>query len=82
MFRVEKRLYWVADRGRLVRHGDPEAAFLAFTPGQELPDEEARRCGLLVDPEEKTAPAPENKLGARPADKTAVKAPVVKEKTP
>jgi hypothetical protein len=78
VFRVPHRLYWVADRSRLVRHGDPDAAFLAFTAGQELSDEEARRHGL-VPVEEKSQPPTENKLGARPADKAAPR--MVKEKT-
>lgn len=85
-YRVPARLYWVADRSRLVRHGDPEAAFLAFPAGAELSIEEARRFRLLdtvdtpVTPEKLRA-EPENKRGARPADKAAGKVAAVKETT-
>lgn len=79
VFRVPRRLYWVADRSRLVPHGDPEAAFLAFPAGTELSDEEARRFGLLTADEKARVPAG-NKLGARLADKAAVKTTAAKEK--
>lgn len=32
------RYYYNADRSALVHEGDPEAAFLAVAPGDELPD--------------------------------------------
>ena len=46
MYRVPERLYRTVT-GRLVRHGHPEAAFLAFPAGMELSDEEATRTGVL-----------------------------------
>lgn len=86
VYRVPRRLYWVADRSRLVSHGSPEAAFLAFPAGAELSLEEARRFRLLdtidtpVTPE-KMRGEPENKRGARPADKAAGRVAPVKETT-
>lgn len=43
---VPERLYRTVD-GRLVRHGDPAAAFLAHPAGEQLSDEEAARKGVL-----------------------------------
>lgn len=59
--------------GRLVREGDPEAAFLAYPEGEELADEEAKRSGLLelCEPEPKAAPKPQDKSGAVRANKAA-----------
>lgn len=90
VYRVPRRLYWVADRSRLVGHGDPEAAFLAFPPGEELSIEEARRFGLLdtvdtpVSAEKLRGEPLRNKLRGRPADKAAtavVEPTVVKERS-
>lgn len=74
MFRVPERLYRT-ESGRLVRHGDPEAAFLAFPVGHELSDEEAERLGVTAFYETlKARSVPiDNKMAARPADKSAVK---------
>ena len=78
-FTVRERLYHTADKSRLVRHNDPEAAFLAFTVGQELPVEEARRLGVLAfyagtdaahGSTVKRGRPPANKMAARPADKS------------
>jgi len=78
-FVIKERLYHTADKKRLVRHGDLEAAFLAFTPGEELSDVEAQRTGVAAF--YAAAPIPEvtavrqgrtpaNKMAARPADKS------------
>ena len=89
MYRVPRRLYWVADRSRLVPHGHMEAAFLAFPAGMELSMEEARRFGLLdtvdtpVAAEKLRAEPARNKMRARPADKAAgaaVETTVLREK--
>jgi hypothetical protein len=75
-FKVPERLYHDATKTRLLRHNDPEAAFLAFPAGTELPDEEAKRLGVIAfyAAEEKARSAPvENKMAARPADKGGVK---------
>lgn len=78
-FMVKERLYLTADRKRLVRHNDPEAAYLACVAGQELSDAEVRQLGIVAF---YAAPAaapvkqgrvPANKMAARPADKTEIK---------
>lgn len=80
-FKVPERLYRTVT-GRLVRHNDPEASFLAFPAGHELSDEEAARHGVTAF----YAPAPavsvvngstakplgEEKMAARPRDKAAL----------
>ncbi len=38
---------WRTDDGRLVPHGDPEAAFLAYPAGEELTDHDAEARGVL-----------------------------------
>lgn len=73
-FKVPERLYRT-EEGRLVRHDDPAAAFLAFPAGHELSDDEARRLGVLAffgldKTPEKMVAAPQNKMANRPADKS------------
>jgi hypothetical protein len=63
---VDKRLYRTAD-GRLVGEGDPDAAFLAYPAGTEIPDTEAVKEGLL----KKAAAKPADKAAPKPADKAA-----------
>lgn len=71
MFTVADRLYRTAS-GRLVRESDPAAAFLAYPPGTEVSDEEAKRSGLTefyrpateASADEKAAPPAQNKVGA------------------
>lgn len=46
MMLARERLYLTADRDRLVRTGDPKAAFLYASPGDEIPDTAAARFGL------------------------------------
>jgi hypothetical protein len=67
MFKVERHLWRTAD-GRLVQGGHPDAAVLAYTAGQEVPDDIARRDGLLPV---KSKAKPADKAAARPADKAA-----------
>lgn len=61
-----EKLWLTADRSRLVKDGDPEAAFLFCTPGKALSDEDAKRYGLKAKakPANKEAEAPENKSGS------------------
>ena len=67
MFIADRRLWQTADRSRLVEDGDPEAAFLFCTPGDEVAEEEAKRYGLT-----KAAPPLEDKaVKAPPGDKAA-----------
>lgn len=69
MLVADRRLWQTADRSCLVEDGDPEAAFLFCTPGDEVPEEEARRYGLL---KVKAEPPPEDKaVKAPPEDKAA-----------
>ena len=59
-------LWLTADRQRVVKAGDPEAA---FSLGNQITIAEAQRLGLL--PSEKEAAAPANKMRAPAEDKTA-----------
>jgi len=45
---ADRRLYLTADRSRIVQEGDPLAAFLFVSPGQEYDHEEAERLGYKV----------------------------------
>lgn len=58
---------WRTTDGRLVEHGNDEAAFLAYPTGTEFSDEEARRLGVSAFLKSRGRPA--DKLGPRPADK-------------
>jgi hypothetical protein len=53
-YKVKERLYTTLD-GKVVKEGDPKAAFLLMNEGGELSDEEAQKYGLV---EEKAVPAP------------------------
>ncbi len=47
------KLFLVADKSELVAEGDPRAAFLYATPGDEIPAEAAEMFGLVdgdIDP--------------------------------
>lgn len=82
-YRVEKHLWWNADKTVLVPSGDPDAAFLAYPAGDDITDEQARAAGLLPagppprSPEEVAEAklreaAPQNK-GRTPASNKAAK---------
>jgi hypothetical protein len=45
---AQEKLYRTTD-GRLVKEGDPAAAELAYNPGDEVPEDEARRSGLMPE---------------------------------
>lgn len=47
MQHARERLYFTADRIRLVRDGDPKAAFLYAALGDEIPDSAATKFGLV-----------------------------------
>jgi hypothetical protein len=51
----------------VVKDGDPKAAFLLVGAGGQLPEDEARRWGLLSDEKAKSAPA--NKAKDAPPNK-------------
>lgn len=64
-YRIPEHIYRTRD-DRLVLHGDPDAAFLAYARGDEMSDDEARRLGITDavagkrprDKSEKPAPKP------------------------
>lgn len=45
--RAQERLYLTADKSRLVRHGDPKAAFLYAAEGDEIPESAAGKFGIV-----------------------------------
>ena len=47
MQHARERLYFTADRSRLVRAGDPKAAFLYAALGDEIPDSAAQKFGVV-----------------------------------
>ncbi len=71
---VDRKLYAAAD-GTIVEAGDPRAASVYATPGQEIPRAEAERLGITSAPAEEPAAEaqadeePEAKQQAKPADK-------------
>ena len=73
-FKVEDRLYRDAD-GRIVRAGDPTAAFLYATPGDEISIQEAEEAGLVSKPKPKANQAPKaaNKERKSPARNKSAK---------
>src|ERR1051325_346078 len=50
IYTASERLYLTADRSRVVKDGDPDAAFLLVCAGGQLPIAEARKYGLLDEP--------------------------------
>ena len=79
---AKARLYLVADKSRLVREGDPKAAFLYATEGDEIPDSAVEQFGLVDGdlPATKSA-APEANKGKAPAANKG-KAPAANKVTP
>jgi hypothetical protein len=70
---VQGRWCWTADKSRLVPDGDPDAAFLAYPAGTEIPESEASRVGLPAAAT-KLAPKPQDKMRSTiPRNKTIVK---------
>ena len=64
---VTERLYLTADQSRVVREGDPAAAFLFATPGKEIALDVAVRYGLVG---RKQAAKVADKEADPPADKS------------
>ena len=65
---LDRRLWLTAGKDRVVEDGDPEAAFLLGSAGEEITDDEADRLGLgkkaakkAAEPANKAAKAAENK---------------------
>ena len=53
LYKIDRHLWRTRD-GRLVEHGDLDAMRLAYTRGQEIPEDLAIREGLLAAPEPQT----------------------------
>lgn len=47
MYTSDDRWFFTADRSRVVREGDPAAAFLYAAVGQRVPMEDAERYGIV-----------------------------------
>lgn len=67
--KVDRRLYLAADRETLVEDGDPGAAFLWASEGDEVTDEEAERVGYK--PSRKSKQPAEDKAQVAPAEDKA-----------
>jgi len=77
---VDRRWCWTADRTRLVSETSTDAAWLAYIPGDEVNEDEARKVGLLPTPAPEPAPEPSTgdpdpKAMDKPADKARRAAP-------
>lgn len=72
-----ERLYLDATRTRVVKHGDPDAAYLLVCAGGVLDYEKARRYGLVEDAPVSPATAAESKE-APPAEDARAPEPVTK----
>ncbi len=60
---VDRRLWLTADKERVVEDGDPAAAFLFASEGDEISDEDAKQYGV------KAKAAPANKAQSARANK-------------
>ena len=64
-------LYLTADKSTVVQEDDPRARYLLVASGGQLPEDEARKWGLLSEKakDEKAKDAPANKAKDAPANK-------------
>lgn len=53
LFEVTERLWLTADRTRVVKDGDAQAAYLLAAPGRQITREDAERYGLVERPKRK-----------------------------
>jgi hypothetical protein len=61
---------WATGDGRIVKHGDVDAAFLKYPKGSEFSDHEWDTLGLAeLFAEEKAMSAPSNKMRTKAEDK-------------
>ena len=67
-YQLTERLWYTADKSRVVPDGDRAAAFLLGGPGQVIEMAEAERLGLVDKPEKGEKPAA-NKKKEPPANK-------------
>lgn len=77
--RATQRLYLTWDRKKVVPESNPDGRFLFCKPGDEVPDEEAKKYGLLEEKKAAAEPKPVLQQAAPPAPKTA---PARKAQTP
>jgi hypothetical protein len=63
-------LYLDAKQQNVVQEGDPRASFLLVAAGGQLPEEEARKWGLLDDESKAKKSAPANKAKDEAPNKT------------
>lgn len=68
--KIDQHWCLVEDRSKVVPETDPEARFLLWVPGDEVPLEEAKRLGVDVGPVD----PPRRKPGRPPASKAATPA--------
>lgn len=67
---ADRKLWLTADKETLVEDGDPKAAFLFASEGDEVSDEDAERYGLKPKKAEAKQSAPaEDKQASAPANK-------------
>ena len=67
--RATQRLYLTWDRTRLVPEADPNGRVLFCKPGDEVPDSEARKYGLLPAEPEALRIEPVEEPGPKPPEK-------------
>lgn len=63
---ADRRLYWTADKARVVEEGDPDGAFLYRGKGQSISENEMMQYN--IDRNKAAQPGGENKLGGPPAE--------------
>lgn len=66
MATADRKLWLTADKETVVEDGDPKAAFLLASPGDELSDDDVKRYGIKV---KQAAPAEDKQ--AEPAEDKA-----------
>lgn len=66
-----ERLYLTADKSRVVAEGDPAGASLWAAPGDEIPDDDAARFGVVDGAAPKTRRGGANKERKGGEDKAA-----------
>ncbi|MEV0616191.1 hypothetical protein AB0I81_22950 [Nonomuraea sp. NPDC050404] len=68
--KIDRRLYLVEDKSRVVEAGDPDARWLLCAAGGEVSRADAERYGLLDEPKPEPEPEPEEKAATAPANKS------------
>lgn len=74
-YKSDKRLYVNADRSKVVSEDSPEAAYLLVSEGGEIPEEEAKRYGLVKSSKMATAEESGTKARSAPPENKARSAP-------